>query len=108
MSWKSTALALLEPFGTLTFRRGFPPANTDITVRARIVGYRADELVGGIQQGDRKVIAYADDVTFDPPLKPGDDVLNPGDGRPLNIESVDGATGLTDEGVVVYYLRVRG
>jgi len=108
VSWKTTALSLLEPFGTLTFRRGFPPANTDITVRARLRGYRAEELVGGVQQGDRQVIAYGDDVTFSPPLKAGDDVLNPVDGRPLNIESVDNTTGLTDEGLVVYYLRVRG
>lgn len=108
MTWKASALSLLEPFGTLTFRRGFPPSNTDITVRARLRGYRADELVGGVQQGDRQVIAYGDDVSFSPPLKTGDVVLHPVDSRPLLIQEVDGSTGRNDEGLVVYYLRVRG
>jgi hypothetical protein len=106
MTWKASALSMLDPFGTLTFRRIGTP-NVDITVRARIRGYRADELVGGIQQGDRQVVAYADDVTFTPALRAGDKVLSP-TGRLLNIETVDDSTGLTDEGLVVYYLRVRG
>jgi hypothetical protein len=106
MTWKSTALSLLEPFGTLVFRRVGTP-NVDITVRARLRGYRAEEIVGGVQQGDRQVIAYGDDVTFDPPLRTGDKVFAQ-DGRMLNIETVDGSTGITDEGLVVYYLRVRG
>jgi hypothetical protein len=104
VTWKSTALGLLGPFGTLTFRRVGQP---DIQVRARLRGYRAEELVGGVQQGDREVIAYADDVTFSPPLKPGDVVLSP-NGRPLSIQTVDNATGITEEGLVVYYVRVRG
>lgn len=107
MTWKTTALSLLAPFGTLTFRRIGTP-NVDLTVRARLRGYRADELVGGVQQGDRQVIAYADDVTFTPALRPGDKVLSP-TGRLLNIETVDDSTGyVDDEGLVVYYLRVRG
>ena len=104
MTWKTTALSLLEPFGTLLFRRLSPL--TDITVRARIRGYRAEELVGGIQESHKQVIAYADDVTFTPPLKLGDKVFGP-DGRMYNIESVDDTTGLVDEGLVVYYLRVK-
>ncbi len=108
MTWKTTALDLLDLAGTtLTFRRIGTP-NVDCTVRARLRGYRPDELVGGVQQGDRQVVAYADDVTFIPVLRPGDKVLSP-TGRLLNIETVDDSTGYVDgEGVVVYYLRVRG
>jgi hypothetical protein len=106
MTWKSTALSLLEPFGTLVFKRLGTP-DIEINVRARLRGYRAEEIVGGINQGDRQVTAYADDVTFTPPLKPGDKVMHP-TGRQLNIETVDDTTGITDEGLVVYYLRVRG
>lgn len=108
MVWKSATLALLGPFGTMTFQRGFPPANTDIQVRARMRGYRPDELVGGVQQTEREVIAYADDVTFDPPLKVGDRVFDPDDNNRLyTIQAVDGATGRTDEGLAFYRLRVK-
>ena len=76
MTWKSTALSLLEPFGTLVFKRLGTP-DIEINVQARLRGYRAEEIVGGVNQGDRQVTAYADDVTFTPPLKPGDKVMHP-------------------------------
>ena len=48
----------------VTFRRWSADHSTkvDVTVRARVVDYSAAELIGTIQQGDRKVIIYADDV----------------------------------------------
>lgn len=51
------------------FRRYATPgdrtSNVDVIVRGRIVDYSAAELIGTIQQGDRKVIIYADDVETD-------------------------------------------
>ena len=109
MSWKTTTLALLDQFGTMTFQRGFSDGpHTDITVRARIRGYRPDELVGGVMATEREVIAYADDVTFNPPLKIGDRVFDTADNNRLyTIQAVDNATARTDEGLAFYRLRVK-
>lgn len=45
---------------------------TDVTTRARVMGYRAAELVGPIVQGDVKVIALADMLAALLPLRTTD------------------------------------
>ena len=93
---------IAEDGETITLRRGA----SDISVRARVVGYQAEELVGGIVQGDRKVIALADDVTFDPPLRRGDKAVIRN--RVMNIEFVDDSTRRVGGVLVAYELTVRG
>lgn len=40
----------------------------DVAVRARVKGFLPEELVGSIQQGDRKLIVLAEDLTgYSPP-----------------------------------------
>lgn len=73
----------------VTFRR-LP--NTDVTVRAKVSGYKPDELGGGIMQGDSKILVNASDLPFDPALRLGDKVLPVADGRLLNIQIVDART----------------
>lgn len=48
---------------TITLRRiNQSSAPTEALVLARVVGYRPEELVGGIKQGDRHLIVLAEDV----------------------------------------------
>jgi hypothetical protein len=49
---------------TITLRRinAAPAAPTEAQVLARVVGYKPEELVGGIKQGDRHLIVLAEDV----------------------------------------------
>lgn len=52
---------------TITIRRytgtGTNRPKIDRTVLARVTGFAPTELVGTIQQGDRRIIALADDIT---------------------------------------------
>lgn len=73
----------------VTFRR-LP--STDVTVRAKVAGYKPDELGGGIQQGDRKILVNASDIPFEPGLKMGDKAILVEEGRLLNIQIVDAHT----------------
>lgn len=41
---------------SVTLRRGDPPGNVDVAVKARVTGFAPDELVGEIKQGDRRVV----------------------------------------------------
>lgn len=81
----------------------------DAAVMARVVDYEARELIGGIQQGDRKVILLAEDLAraqFDLPLVKGDKVVVRG--KELNIEAPDDSTRRVAGVVVAYELQVRG
>lgn len=69
---KNSYRQLLTEHGELvTLRRftgtGSPPSHTDYPssggIRARVRGYKPEELVGGIVQGDSEVILLAEDVT---------------------------------------------
>jgi hypothetical protein len=88
----------------ITLRRVGTP-NTDIAVRAKHRGYEPNELTGGINQQDREVRIPAEDVTFSPPLRPGDKAII--DGRVMNIDSVDASTGRGND-LVFYIVRARG
>lgn len=87
----------------ITLRR---PPSTDITVRARVTGYQPEELAGGIQHGDRRIIVMAEDVTFDPALKRGDVALVRGSA--LMIEEVDNSTRRIDGELIAYDIRAKG
>lgn len=79
-------------------------------VRARVTGYAPDELVGGINQGDSKVIALAADLEaggITLPLKTGVDkvIIR---GRTRTIEAVDDNTHTFAGELLAYVLTVRG
>ncbi len=90
--------------GTGTTRPHF-----DVRARARIVGYAPNELVGGIQQGDRRAIVLADDLFGSGLTMP---VLNTDKlvdhGRELQIIAVDADTRKIDGVLIAYELQVRG
>src|SRR5262245_51076060 len=58
---------LADKFEIVIIRRytgtGTNRPRMDIPVRARVVGYLPRELVGTIQQGDRKAVCLAEDLT---------------------------------------------
>lgn len=93
---------------TITLRRinVSPTPPTDISVKARVTGYQPEEMTGGIQSGDRKIIVLAQDVTFSPPLKVGDKALV--GGKLLNLERVDDNTVRSGETLLAYILTARG
>ena len=93
----------------ITVRRpGEPPI--EVTARALVSGYQPDELVGGVNQGDRKVTVSVQDLVkngFPLPLRPGVDrvVIR---GRAMTISDVDDST-LRIAGVLLAYrLRATG
>lgn len=99
------ARAMSRAGETVTFRRITGGTPSDLAgVRVYVRGYRPEELVGGIQQGDREVIALASDVTYTPELRAGDKVLF--SGRLHNIETVNPRR--VQGETVAYELRVRG
>jgi len=78
-------------------------------VRARVTDFEPGELVGGIIQGDRKLIVMAEDLEraqFTLPLKKGDKAIVRG--RELNIEAADDSTRRIAGVLVALELQVRG
>jgi hypothetical protein len=97
----------------ITFRRytgtgpDRPYFNAEVT--ARVVDYAPDALVGGIQQGDRKLIVLAQDL-FDAqwpaPPKRGDSAIVRG--KEMHVEAVDDNTRRIKGELIAYEVRVRG
>jgi hypothetical protein len=78
-------------------------------VRAWVQGYAANELIGGIVQGDRKVILLAEDVhkaQIGLPLSTGDKLVVRG--RELAIGVVDDSTHRDGTELVAFELKVTG
>lgn len=97
----------------VTFRRftgnGPNRPHFDVTVTARVMDYTAQELVGGIQQGDRKLIVLAQDF-FDaqwpaPPKKGDEAVIR---GVQTTVQDVDDNTRRIKGVLIAYEIRVRG
>jgi hypothetical protein len=81
----------------------------DAEVRARVTEYEPKELVGGIEQGDRKVVLLAEDLEraqFATPLRKGDKAVVRG--KELNIEAPDNNTRRVQGELIAYELQVRG
>lgn len=85
-------------------------SKTDVVARARVVGYQPRELVGGIVQGDRKVIVLVDALGDLLPLVDGassnDKVVVRGD--ELGIIAVDDSTRRIGGTLIALELQVRG
>lgn len=98
---------------TITLRRihASPTAPTDVIgVRARVAGYAPEELVGGILQGDRKIILPAENIgTFPVPFNTGGtDKIILNDGKVLNIQIVDDRTVRIADELIAYKITARG
>lgn len=99
---------------TITLRRytgGGPlrPRFDAENVRARTVGYQPHELVGGVVQGDRKIILFADDLIakgFVLPVTVNDKVVVRG--KELAIIAPDDSTRRVDGVLIAIELQVRG
>lgn len=81
----------------------------DADIRARVMDYTPDELIGTIVQGDRKLIVLAEDmIAAQVPLdmRKGDKIVVRG--KELNIEAVDDNTRRVQGVLIAYELQVRG
>ncbi|MPZ41307.1 MAG: hypothetical protein GEU95_25325 [Rhizobiales bacterium] len=81
----------------------------DVEVRARVTGYEPHELIGAIQQGDRKVILLAEDLVaggFALPITSADKVVVRG--KELAIHAPDDSSRRIAGELVAYELQVRG
>lgn len=81
----------------------------DVAALARVVGYAPHELVGTIQQGDRKAIVLVEDLIkagFALPITSADKLVV--GGRELQIVAPDGETRKVDGVLIAYELQVRG
>ena len=89
----------------------------DRPVLARIAGYGPNELVGTIQQGDRRVIALAEDVTkpttdsppqtLTLPITTGDKIVTR-DGKELQIIACDDSTRRVHGELIALEIQARG
>jgi hypothetical protein len=81
----------------------------DTNVRARVSGYSERELVGTIQQGDRKIIMLVSDLEdagFAVPVVPTDKIMLRG--AMLSILTVDDSTRRIQGELIAYEIQARG
>lgn len=107
---RSLSAGLEQKGEQVTLRRIVPnQPSIEVTARAHIRGYTPDELVGGVNQGDREVILSADDLVAKgiTSLKENSDSLIVR-GRKMTIGSVDDSTYRFAGKLVAYKLRVTG
>jgi hypothetical protein len=98
---------------TITLRRNnaSPAPPTEAQVLARVTGYRPEELVNGINQGDRRLIVLAEDVEasgFPVPFKTGGADKAIVRGKPLNISVVDDSTRRVAGVLIAYDITATG
>lgn len=81
----------------------------DVQARARVMNYEAEQLIGTIQQGDRKAIVFVPDLVdagFALPVTSNDKLVVRG--RELAIMAVDDNTRRDEGELVALELQVRG
>jgi len=81
----------------------------DTNVRARVTGYDQRELVGTIQQGDRRIIMLIEDLTnagFAVPVTPNDKIVLRG--VMISIVTVDDSTRRIQGVLIAYEIQARG
>jgi hypothetical protein len=85
---------------------GTPRPYTDTTTRARVMGYKPQELIGPVVEGDRKVIALVDTLTSLLPITTNDKAVV--GGKQLAIKAVDDNTRRVSGTLVALELQVAG
>ncbi len=104
----------LEKGEVVTVRRIVANAPAiEAKARARISGYQPDELTGGIQQGDRKVLLSHEDLAaqgFPVPVRTNDKIIliRFGGNRVLNVQDVDDSTHRDAGNLAAYLIRATG
>lgn len=90
------------------FRRYAPGggSHADVAVRARVAGYAPQALVGALQEGDRRVIALAEDFETPPTLSRLDKIVVRG--RECEIVALDDSTRRLGGELVAYEIAIRG
>lgn len=81
----------------------------DATVRARVEDYRPEELVGTISQGDRRIVALAEDLyaaQFPMPVTASDKIIIRG--RELAIIKADDNTRRLQGVLIALEIQARG
>jgi hypothetical protein len=81
----------------------------DTNVRARVAGYSELELVGGIQQGDRRLIVLVEDLEnagFAMPVTPNDKIVLRG--TMISILSIDDSTRRIQGELIALEIQARG
>ncbi len=98
---------------TIAIRRydgiGAGRTHVDRNCRARVLGYTPAELVGTITQGDRKIVALAEDFEGESPVftvAKGDKVIVRG--SELAILAVDTSTRRIGSVLIAYEIQARG
>jgi hypothetical protein len=98
---------------TISIRRftgtGLTRTFVDTDARARVTGYQERELVGTIQQGDRRIIVLVDDLIsagFAVPVTANDKVMLRG--TMISIVSVDDSTRRIQGELIAYEIQARG
>lgn len=81
----------------------------DVQMRAQVGGYQPRDFIGTIVQGDRKVIAFADDLIgagLSLPITTNDKIIVRG--KELAIIAVDDSTRRINGVLIAYEMQVRG
>jgi hypothetical protein len=96
----------------ITLRRNVPSgAPIEAQVLARVTGYQPKDLVGGIKQGDSRLIVLAEDVEakgFPVPFSTGGSDKAIIRGKTQNIELVDDRTRRVGGVLIAYDITARG
>lgn len=82
----------------------------DVTVNAKVAGYEARELIGGIIEGDRRVVFLAEDLfreNFQLPITTADKAIVDGE-KELSIIAPDRSTREYEGVLIAFDLTVRG
>jgi len=103
-----------DEVGEVVFVRRYTGAGAnrpffDTAAKGRVTGYEPHELIGTIQQGDRKIILLAEDLIdaqFALPVTPNDRVVMRG--KELDIIAADDSTRRVAGVLIAYELQVRG
>lgn len=90
---------------TITLRKGVNGA--EINVRARVMGYTPEQLVGPITIGSRRIVIMAEDVlgSWGAPVKNDRVVWN---GVTLTVQDADSATRRIAGETIAYDIRATG
>ncbi len=106
---------MIGPFEIIQIRRytgaGTARPRFDWDVQARVTDFAADELVGAIVQGDRKLIVLHEDLVnagFPFPIQTGANWKVVVSGRELQIKSVDDRTRRLGDTVIAYNIAAGG
>ena len=111
---RSTYRRMIDAVGETIMIRRYTGTGTarpwfEVAVRARVTAYEQKDLVGTIQQGDRKIILLAEDLIerqFAMPVTANDKAVVRG--RELQIVAPDDSTRRIAGVLIAYELQVRG